>query len=115
MWEAANARQARVCNFFHPEMLSTASTECPNVCSFCNNLVQREGVENSSTHVSAVISGLGTHSRGLLRQAPKSAGQRFRQCAARGGVGDGHAERRAVRMREKNDLEVDATLFLDRL
>ena len=55
MSEAAEVGQARMCNFFHPEMLSTASTECPNVCSVCNNLVQREGMENSSTHVSAVL------------------------------------------------------------
>jgi len=75
--------------------------------------VQREEVENSSTHVSAVFAVSELTCVACFGKLRKALAQRFRQCAARGGIGDGNAERRAVRMREKNDLEVDATLFLD--
>src|SRR5215469_18048569 len=63
--------------------------------------VQREEVENSSTHVSAVFAVSELTRVACFGELRKALAQRFRQCAARGGIGDGNAERRAVRRGKK--------------
>jgi hypothetical protein len=89
---------ASVCNFFHPEiqvqLLLNVQTS-----TRLQQLEQRGGMENSSTHVSAFAVSEASFAWLVLTNS-EGAAQRFRE--RRGDAsGAGKAERRAVRTREK--------------